>query len=151
MAIEGVTVFTQSPSPLAQILKGSGGTKDRPGCCSNLFPDQDPLGLAWGQPGVSRAEVLLSSGVFLGEKHCQVSQYSGLPAQGQSRTLKNTGLELILRIKPKLVFFFPFTHTKIPFQIKNTIKVIKNIHKKINITKTNTKTKNKNTKCVTIV
>lgn len=53
---EGETVFMQSPSLPAQILKGSGGTKDRPGGHCNLLCDQNPPSLAWVWPGVGRAE-----------------------------------------------------------------------------------------------
>lgn len=55
MVREGVTVFIQSPAPLAQILQGSGGTKDRPGGRSNLLRDGDLPDLAWVWPGKGRA------------------------------------------------------------------------------------------------
>ena len=47
----------------------------------------------------------------------------GLPAHGRATTSSNTGLELFLMTQLESVFFFPFTHSKIPFPIKNAIKL----------------------------
>ena len=108
MVREGVTVFIQSPAPLAQILQGSWGTKDRPGGCSNLLRDGDLADLAWMWPGTSRAGRATESRCLPAAR-----TRSGCPAFGVSfpwpgysfkesgfRTLSNepTGIHLFLSL-----------------------------------------------------